>query len=344
MTEVEAAEGSRGRGKPSIYDVAEAAGVSHMTVSRVLNGHPNIRPSTREKVLRTIEELNYTRNSIARALATRRAMRIGVLVEAPNQYGPNSTLRALERAARGHGYTVSAYSVMQGDDVSAGDAIADLVSQGVDALCVVAPRHSSLEVIPRRAAGLPTLIITPESPEGLLTAAVDQAAGAAMAVEHLIGLGHGDILHVAGPLDWLDARDRLETWRSVMETAGLAVRAPIIGDWTSDLGYRIGRTDAVFDEVTAVFVANDQMALGLVHGLTERGLRVPQDISIVGFDDLPDAAHFLPPLTTVRQDFAALGTMSMDLLIAATTGEAPLRHGSIQPELIVRESTAPPRH
>lgn len=343
MTEADRVAGARGRGKPSIYDVAQAAGVSHMTVSRVLNGHANIRPSTREKVLRTIEELNYTRNSIARALATRRAMRIGVLVEAPNQYGPNSTLRALERAARGHGYTVSAYSVMQGDEVSAGDAISNLISQGVDALCVVAPRHSSLEVISDRAGGLPTLIFTPESPEGMLTAAVDQAAGAAMAVEHLIGLGHRDILHVAGPLDWLDARDRLESWRSVMEGAGLPTRAPVIGDWTSDFGYRVGRSDPLLEEVTAVFAGNDQMALGLVHGLAERGLRVPQDISIVGFDDLPDAGHFLPPLTTVRQDFAALGTMSMDLLIAATTGEAPVRHGSIQPELIVRESTQAPR-
>ncbi|MWB98462.1 LacI family DNA-binding transcriptional regulator [Agromyces seonyuensis] len=331
-----------GRQRPSIYDVADLAGVSHMTVSRVLNGHPNIRPATRERVLRAIDEMNYTRSSIARALATNRTMRIGVLVDSPLQWGPNSTLRALEGAARHAGYAISAFSIS--DEPSAGiDAgLSALVAQGVDALCVIAPRSSSLDRLRRHREGLPTLVIKAESDPEMHTAAVDQRAGAMAAVMHLIELGHRSIVHLAGPQDWFDARARAQGWRDALADAGLAITPPTVGDWTSDFGYAFGSSlDA--SNATAVFAANDQMALGVVHGLAERGIDVPGDVSVVGFDDLPDARHFLPPLTTVRQDFDSLGALAMRILIAAIDGEEYAEHDSIAPRLMLRASTAAPR-
>jgi len=328
--------------RPSIYDVARQAGVSHMTVSRVLNGHPNIRESTRERVLQAIDDMNYTRSSIARALATRRAMRIGVLVDSPVQWGPNSTLRAIESAARDAGYAISAFSISDDEESQIDTGVVELVTQGVDALCVIAPRASSLDLLRQQSTGLPTLVIKAEPDPEMHTAAVDQRAGAMAAVMHLIELGHRSIAHLSGPLDWYDARAREQGWRDALADAGLPIAPPVVGDWTSDYGYTFGKTYD-FSDATAVFAANDQMALGLVHGLSERGLRVPDDLSVVGFDDLPDARHFLPPLTTVRQDFAALGALALQLIIAAIQGEEGAEHDIIEPRLIVRSSSAAPR-
>ncbi|MDY0908618.1 LacI family DNA-binding transcriptional regulator [Microbacterium sp. CFBP9034] len=335
-------QATRGWQRPSIYDVAKQAGVSHMTVSRVLNGHPNIRESTRERVLQAIDEMNYTRSSIARALATRRAMRIGVLVDSPVQWGPNSTLRAIESAAREAGYAISAFSISDDEESQIDTGVVELVTQGVDALCVIAPRASSLDMLRQQSTGLPTIVIKAEPDAEMHTAAVDQRAGALAAVQHLIELGHRSIAHLSGPLDWYDARAREQGWRDALTEAGLPISPPVVGDWTSDYGYAYGRTYD-FSDATAVFAANDQMALGLVHGLSEQGMRVPDDLSVVGFDDLPDARHFLPPLTTVRQDFAALGALALQLIIAAIEGEAGAEHDIIEPRLIVRGSTAPPR-
>ncbi len=326
--------------RASIYDVAREAGVSHMTVSRVLNHHPNIRESTKKRVLEAIETTNYMPSSIARALAMQRAMRIGVLVDSPVQYGPNSTLRALESAAREHGYMISSVSFSGTDDEDyVENGVVELVTQGIDGICVIAPRLSSLDKVRRKAPGLPTVVVQPESAADMHTVSVDQRAGAEAAVKHLIDLGHKSILHLAGPLDWHDSRVRADAFVATLEEAGLEVREPVMGDWSSDSGYEIGKTHPL-DGATAIFASNDQMALGLVHGLLERGLRVPDDVSIVGFDDLPDARHFLPPLTTVRQNFSGLGVRVIELLVKAIKGgEAPFARELIEPKLIVRASS-----
>ncbi|WP_307483296.1 LacI family DNA-binding transcriptional regulator [Microbacterium trichothecenolyticum] len=330
---------SRGWQRPSIYDVARRAGVSHMTVSRVMNGHPNIRESTRARVLQAIEEMNYTPSSIARALATRRARRIGVLIDGPVQNGPNNTLRALEKAAREVGYAVSAFSIGDDDASQLDTGVMELVTQGVDALCVIAPRESSLDLLRQQTTGLPTIVIKAEADPSWHTVGVDQREGARLAVRHLIGLGHRTIAHLAGPMDWLDARERAEGWRECLAEAGLSEGPYIVGDWTSDFGFGVAQSHDL-GETTAIFAANDQIALGVVHGLHKRGIRVPDDISVVGFDDLSDARHFLPPLTTVRQDFADLGELALQQIIAAIEGETDPTHDMIQPRLVVRESTA----
>ena len=314
-----------------------------MTVSRVLNGHQNIREATRKRVMEAIDEMNYTRNSIARALATKRSMRIGVIVDNPGYFGPSSTLRAVEAAARERGYAVSTFSVPDGEEGRIDSGVAELGTEGVDGLCVIAPRISSLDVLRRKSLGVPTLVIMEEEDDTIHTASVDQRAGAVAAVQHLIDLGHRSILHIAGPLEWFDAKARAEAWRSTLQQAGLPVPEMLIGDWSSDSGYELARSLDLGD-ATAVFAANDQMALGLIHGLAEQGLRGPEHVSVVGFDDLPDARHFMPPLTTVRQKFTTLGRLVIAELLDAVEGRAVEHRELIQPKLKVRASTAAPRH
>jgi DNA-binding LacI/PurR family transcriptional regulator len=158
----------------------------------------------------------------------------------------------------------------------------------------------------------------------------------------LIELGHRTIAHVSGPLDWLDARGRHRAWQAELRAAGLVEPEVVVGDWTADFAYEVARQPGRLPDCTAIFAANDQMALGLIHGLAERGISVPGDISIVGFDDLPEAKHFLPPLTTVRQDFRALGERSVEVLLAALEGRQLDRRSIIAPRLIIRGSTAAP--
>ncbi|KSU56360.1 transcriptional regulator, LacI family [Microbacterium enclense] len=326
------------RQQPSMYDVAYRAGVSHMTVSRVINGHSSIREATRSRVLQAIEEMQYTPSSIARALATRRTRRIGVVIDETVQNGPNNTLRALEKAARGFGYAVSAFSIGDDSDSQMDSGVRELVAQGVDALCIIAPRASSLDTLRRRSPALPTIVIKAEADSDWHTVGMDQRAGARLAVEHLIAGGHRSIAHLAGPQDWYDARERDQGWQEAQDEAGLTRGLRIAGDWTSDFGYDVAKTTD-WGDTTAIFAANDQIALGAIHGLQERGIDVPSQISIVGFDDLSDARHFLPPLTTVRQDFEALGKLALQQIIDAIEGDIDPTHDTIEPVLTVRNST-----
>jgi DNA-binding LacI/PurR family transcriptional regulator len=313
-----------GPGEPTIRQVATVAGVSHMTVSRVLNDHPNIKPETKRRVLEAIEELNYRPNIAARTLATRSSRRIGVLVESAVEFGPTSALR-------------------DDDGMSPQDAVDHLTGQGVDALCVIAPRSSSVAALRRITIGIPVLVVKADSDPNFLTVAVDQQMGATLAVDHLVSLGHRDILHVAGPLDWLEARARERAFHARAKSWAVRERPIVVGDWTADFGYDFARSMRGKPEYTAIFVANDEMALGLIHGFHEKGISVPDDISIVGFDDLPTSRHFLPPLTTIRQDFDGLGSTVVEVLRAALEGREIPQRTKIPVDLVVRESTAAPR-
>ena len=327
----------------NIRQVASRAGVSPMTVSRVLNGSARVLPDTRQRVLAVVSEMNYRPSGVARALATQRTRRIGVLVDSVAEHGPTSTLRAIELAAREVGYSVTSVSIRDDAHLSPEDSVAHLTDQGVDALCVVAPRSSSVSAIRKINVGVPVLVVKAEPDAAFLTVSVDQQLGTHLAVDHLAALGHQDILHLAGPLDWLDARSRERAFHARAQSWGMRERPIVVGDWTSDFGYDFARGITRLPQYTAIFAANDEMALGVIHGLHENGIRVPQDISVVGFDDLPTSRHFLPPLTTVRQDFHALGLRAMEVLQAAIEGRQIPRRTKIPAELVVRASSAPPR-
>jgi DNA-binding LacI/PurR family transcriptional regulator len=326
----------------NIRDVANVAGVSHMTVSRVINNYPNVRESTRQRVLDVIEELNFRPNGAARALASQRTRRIGLMVDAAADYGPSSTVRAVETAARASGYSVSTISLREGLR-SPDEALSHLTDEGVDAICVIAPRSSSVAALRKLVVGVPVLVLKPDSDPHFLTVSVDQQIGTRLALDHLIELGHRDIVHVSGPLDWLDARARERTFYMRAKSWGLRTRPTVVGDWTADFGYDFARSLRNLPDYTAIFAANDEMALGIVHGLIERGIDVPSEMSVVGFDDLPVARHFLPPLTTVRQDFASVGSKAVEVLRAAIEGRELPSETTVATTLVVRESTTAPR-
>ncbi|WP_234988085.1 LacI family DNA-binding transcriptional regulator [Demequina sp. NBRC 110056] len=329
------ANGNRG---PSMHDVAARAGVSHQTVSRVLNDFPGIRPETRDKVLEAIEELGYRRNLAARALVTGRSQTIGMIGPEIPDIGPLSTLHAVERAARDAGL----HTMMTSADPSAAsvrDALEFLVGRSVDAIVLVAQQRSVLEALAGVDPRVPVIhLLTGGEPAGS-AASIDQRAGARFAVDHLIGLGHTRIQHVAGPLTYIEAQLRRDEFRSATAEAGLPELEILEGDWTTDSGFAAGaRLDP---SATAVFCANDDMAFGLIHALATAGRSVPGDLSVVGYDDTATSRHSLPPLTTVRQDFEAVGRRAVELVVAHVAGESPAAQ-LIAPELVVRASTAAP--
>lgn len=326
---------------PGMQDVARLAGVSHQTVSRVLNDHPSVRAETRAKVQAAIGSLGYRRNSAARALATNRSGTIGLLATTSNLGGPVSTLVAVAEASRAAGLYVSVVSLGLYDPASVHAALDHFLDQGVEGIIAIAPVDAAVRAAASVALDLPMVIMAPPLPTNRgVHVAVDQRQGARIAVRHLVEQGHRTIGHLAGPPEWLDACERLAGWRSELESHGLDAPGPLAGDWTAASGY--AAATRLPDEVTAVFAANDLMALGLIRGLTECGRRVPDDVSVVGFDDIDAAGYVLPPLTTVRQDFGALGRAAVELLRRRLAGEDPPPATLIEPELVVRASAASP--
>ena len=331
------------QGRPPVMaDVARLAGVSAQTVSRVLNDHPNVSARARGKVMAAISELGYRPNSAARTLVTRRTRTLGVVSFDTTLYGPASMLHGIERAAAGT-YFVSIASLPALDRASVVGAADRLLEQGVDGIIVVAPMK---QVVDACAAirGVPLVGVGCGGSAPFASVAVDNAAGAALATRYLLGLGHPTVHHVAGPRTWLDAQERIAGWSAALREAGAAEPGLVAGDWSSASGYRIGQRIAADPEVTAVLCGNDHMALGLLRALAEHGRRVPDDISVVGFDDIPESGYFLPPLTTVRQDFGALGRHAVGVLMSVIDGQpAPGTCLRVPPPLVDRASTAGPR-
>ncbi|GAA3881868.1 LacI family DNA-binding transcriptional regulator [Leifsonia kafniensis] len=328
---------------PSIRDVARLAGVSHQTVSRVLNNHPSIRDTTKARVLQVMEDVHYRPNRAARALGNGRSRTIGVLSASGSHYGPASSIAAIQDAAREAGYYVNMANLSAVDPESIEAALTHLMSQSVEGIVVIAPQVRVFDALEHMAIDVPFVTMQSTGRLDEHTLSVDQIAGARLATHHLIELGHRDIYHLAGPQDWIEAEARMRGFLDEMGAMDVPTTAPILGDWTAEFGYYAGREMLRVRDFTAIFSSNDQMALGLIHAVRDAGLDVPGDVSIIGFDDIPEAAHFWPPLTTVRQDFAELGRRCMALLLSSITDDQPVDYRDvITPELIVRGSTAPP--
>jgi DNA-binding LacI/PurR family transcriptional regulator len=321
-------------------DVARLAGVSHQTVSRVLHDSPNVRGETRDRVLAAIRQLDYRPNSMARALVTGRSKTLGVVSSDTTLYGPASTLFGIQQAAHEAGYAVNVASLRSINRGLVLDAIQHLRDQGVEGVAVIAPLRAGVDALRQVDPNFAVVAVQAAQTASIPVATVDQKAGAAAATRHLLNLGHKTVWHVAGPTDWQEAEERILGWRSALEAANAPVPTPLRGDWTPRAGYELGQTLLTIRDLTAVFVANDQMALGLLRRLHEAGREVPRDISIVGFDDIPEAAYFSPPLTTVRQDFAELGRRCLHVLLARIEGEEQPASVVVPPELVVRDSTS----
>lgn len=329
-------------------DVARLAGVSHQTVSRVLNEHPSVREETRARVLQAMQALNYRRNLAARTLAKGRSGTLGIIGFETTLFGPASMLYAIEDAARSAGYFVSIATVRSLDRRSVLDAADWLCQQSVEGVIAIAPKAAVTGALAQVAGSVARVGVGGGVDDAVTTVQIDNAAGARLATQHLLDLGHATVHHVAGPADWPEAQERIDGWRSTLYAAGAAVPVVEPQSWSPESGYRQGQRLAQDPSVTAVFCANDHIALGVLRALHEAGRKVPEEVSVVGFDDMPESGYFLPPLTTVRQDFAELGRRSLAALLdqidGAAAGDArpDAAHVMLSPELIVRASTAPP--
>lgn len=327
--------------RPGMADVARAAGVSHQTVSRVLNQPDSVAPGTRERVQQAISALGYRRNMGARALATSRSRILGVIVDQGGYYGPSQTSSSIQMAAREQGYATLVAAIRDTSQAEIQQVLDLFLDHRVDGIIVIAPQVQLMDRFTVLAGEVPQVLVADgvEPLEGMLTVSVDQHAAAMMATNHLIELGHRDIAHLRGPVTWFDALERERGWRDAMTAAGLPVRDVLDGDWSAESGHRAGVALLEGGLPQAVVSANDQMALGLMSALHDAGVSVPEQVSVVGHDDSPGASYFLPPLTSVRQPFEKLGEACVEGLIGLIT-DLPIQPVRITPELKVRKSTA----
>ena len=331
---------------PVMADVARIAGVSQQTVSRVLNDRPNVRPVTRDRVMAAIRELGYRPNAAARTLVTRRSNTLGVISFNTTLYGPASMLYAIEQAAKQQDYFVTVAALAALDRRSVLEAVERLRDQAVEGIIVIAPQTTAVSALGNVPPDVPMVAVGCGTHAALASVAVDNEAGAERATSYLLDLGHKTVHHLSGPLTWLDAQERETGWRRVLTSRGAEVVEPVRGgDWSARTGFELGQRLARDPAVSAVFCANDHMALGLMRALQAAGRGIPEDVSVVGFDDIPEAEYFGPALTTVRQDFDELGRRALGAMIRLI-GVAPGRTASpivsIDPSLVVRASAARP--
>jgi DNA-binding LacI/PurR family transcriptional regulator len=292
-----------------------------------------------------MRELGFRPNPLARGLVTGRSNTLGVVSLDTTLYGPASTLLGIERAAHEAGYFIVIVSLNALNRASATEAVERLSLQGVDGILVIAPLKSAAEALADAPDALPLVAVEAGPGEMIPVVEVDQSAGATAATRHLLDLGHETVWHISGPPDFLESEARVRGWRETLEAAGASPPPLLVGDWTARSGYDLGRRLAADRSVTAIFVANDQMALGVLRAMHEAGREIPRDVSVVGFDGIPESPYFTPPLTTVRQDFDEIGVRALQLVVRQIeSGRRLPSSPRVQPELIVRASTSvPPR-
>jgi DNA-binding LacI/PurR family transcriptional regulator len=324
-------------------DVAALAGVSSQTVSRVSNGQANVDEATRARVLEAMQTLGYRPNHAARALKSGRFHTIGVIMTTLQTLGNIRTLNAIATEAARADNSVLLMPVADHTLRGVSGAYRRLSAQAVDGAVIIQEARFGDRAEFALPPGIPVVVIDSGAGPGYPVVDTDQALGARQATEHLLGLGHRQVWHIAGPETSFSAAHRADSWAATLRAAGIAPPPLLRGDWTAESGYRHGLTLGRRDDVTAVFAANDEMALGAMRALHELGRAVPAEVSVVGFDDMDVAASFWPPLTTIRQDFATVGRLSIQRLLAKVADPAKAPDTTIVPtELITRASTAPP--
>ena len=323
----------------SMADVAALAGVSGQTVSRVVNDSPRVDPATRANVESAMARLGYRPHRAARALRTGRTQTIGLVASTLATVGNSRMLQAVADAAAARGYALVVVTLGGGSEVAA--AFERLRDQGVDGAIVL---NEATDLVRHGDTPADVALVVVDAPrdERFGVVVTDHAGGARAATEHLLALGHATVHHVAGPLDSFAAAERERGWRSALADAGVAAPDVARGDWSAASGHVAGEAIIADPRVTAVFCANDQMALGALRAFADAARPAPEAVSIVGFDDVADAADYRPPLTTVRQDFDRLGAEAVALLVEQIdAGEQ--RFVTVAAELVVRESTGQAR-
>lgn len=323
----------------TVHDVASRAGVSAQTVSRLVKGYEGIRPATRERVQAAIEELGYRPNRAARLLRTRKSNRIGALVHDMFERGPGQLLRGAASEARASGYSLNIVGIDGLDESSIDEAFDLFEEEQVAGIFIVTLTEELRAVVQRRSSDIPIIVDPAESAGPIPTTS---ESGGRIAAQHLLALGHRRLGLLGGPARWLPSEQRKESFVAELHRGGATVVAEWSGDWTPEAGATAAQAFDPRSGITAIFAANDAMAIGLMHGLAQRGILVPGEVSVVGFDDIPEAAYVTPELTSVRPNFEDEGRNAINALLAGIEQRPPspiIHPGS---DLIVRNSTGPP--
>ncbi|SFR68084.1 DNA-binding transcriptional regulator, LacI/PurR family [Agromyces sp. CF514] len=325
---------------PSMADVATHAGVSAQTVSRVLSGHPNVQSATRDRVLASVGALGYRMNNAARSLSSGRTRTIGVVVLPTVDYSGSALTHGVESAARRAGYAVNIATASSLAPAAIATAMTSLDRQSVEGIVLALPVPTGTDEVEAIARRIPTVTIDGSRTVSSEVVAIDQFEVGRLATEHLLELGHPTVWHIAGPDEWLDSTGRTAGWRAALEAAGREAPPMLHGDWSPESGYQAGLLLGRIPDATAVFIASDEMAFGAIRALHELGRRVPEDISVVGVDDIALAAYCSPALTTVAQPFGEIASIAVEHLIRRIDdpGAAPAS-ATIAPQLVIRSST-----
>ncbi|MFJ3382447.1 LacI family DNA-binding transcriptional regulator [Curtobacterium sp. NPDC090217] len=328
---------------PSMAAVADAAGVSMQTVSRVARGFDNVSPETRDRVQQAMTSLGYRPNRAARALRSGHFRTIGVIMFTLASFGNMRTLEAIADAAGAADFTITLLPMASRTKDGVRSAFSRLQEQAVDGVVIIIESHvmDTAEVV--LPDGVPVVVIDSTGTTDHPAIDTDQAQGARLATQHLLDLGHETVWHVAGPAMSYSAGGRRAAWEATLTDAGRTVPPVFEGDWGSTSGYRAGLEIARRPEITAVFAANDQTALGILRACHEVGRSVPESLSVVGFDDSPESDSFWPPLTTVHQSFDEVGRRAVSTLLGQIAGTAAVAATDLVPVYLVeRASTAAP--
>jgi DNA-binding LacI/PurR family transcriptional regulator len=332
-------------------NIATAVGVSVQTVSRVVNNHPDVAMETREKVQKVIDRVGYRPNALARSLSSQRSYTIGLVIAGLNLIGPSTLLNGITRSSESGGYSLILKELPSFETTEIGSIFHLLISRQVDGIIWAVPEvmenRKWLKELPYDDE-IPLVFLTMAPQEDFTTVSVDNFLGGQLATSHLLDQGYRNIGHIAGPLDWWESRQRMKGWKDTLIKAGHSVeeRQISMGDWSSESGAKaMTKLLDQYPEMDAVFVGNDQMALGAYYVLSEKGLRVPQDIAFVGFDNVQESAYFLPPLTTVQQEQNRVGEAAVQELInlieLGWKGSDVIEPKTIliEPTLIIRQSS-----
>ena len=338
-------------GRATIKEVATAAGVSTQTVSRVINDRPDVAPETRKRVQEIIDQLDYQPSALARSLIRQRSYTLGVVTAGLKYIGPSRTLSGITSAAEGAGYSLLLKELPQFDAINVTPIFQTLLSRHVDGIIwAVSEVGENLNWVNKLSLDLdiPIVYLTMKSLEKICVVSINNYLGGQLAMSHLLDQGYRHIGHISGPLDWWESRERKAAWSDGLKEANLEVKDEywVEGNWSSASGAKaIKKLLKQYPEMDAVFVANDQMALSVMQFACRRDLRIPGELGVVGFDDIPESAFFWPPLTTVQQDQFNVGEVAVEEIIKIIESgwheHEPVRPKSIMlaPTLVVRQSS-----
>lgn len=338
--------------RATIKQVASAAGVSTQTVSRVINDKPDVSPETRTRILDIIEQLNYQPSALARSLIRQRSNTLGVVTAGLKHIGPSRSLNGITAVAEEMGFAILLKELPSYDSDDVLPIFRKLISRHVDGIIWAVPEvggNRNWVLHPPVNIGVPIVYLTMDPKQGLSVITVDNYEGGRLAVEHLVEQGYQHIGHLSGPLDWWEARQRFQAWKDVLTKAGMDTsdRCWVEGNWSSSSGAdAIARLFEQYPEMDAVFAANDQMALSVLQYAHRMGINVPQQLGVIGFDNIPEAAFFCPALSTIQQDHYGVAQATVEEIVNIIESEwrddpaVNPRSIILPPSLVVRESTS----